>query len=105
MDHVAYPAKAARLLPVAINRNCFARQGLVDKTRQDHAISAALARPNRVEQANDYRREASLPVISNGEKFIERLGTGITPASAQRRANHEIVVFAEGNTLALSINF
>ena len=51
------------------------------KRGDDHAVRRALARPDRIEQPNHYRRQVSLAVVGIREDLIDRFGGGVGPAS------------------------
>ncbi len=101
---VGHVAEAARLRAVAVDRQRLAGQRLLHEARDHHAVAAGLARADGVEQAKDRHRQPMLVVIRQRQELIHHLGGGIGPAIARGRAQHDVVVLAEGHALALAVD-
>ena len=66
--------KAAALIAIAVDRQGFAGQGLLDQTGDDHSIAPRLPRAYGIEQPKDNDRQAHLLVIRQGQKLVDGLG-------------------------------
>ena len=67
-----------------ISSGCPAKRAL-DEPRDDHAVLAALARPDGVEEADDHAVEPALGVVGEREELVHRLRVGIGPAPLRGR--------------------
>src|SRR5438445_5602552 len=89
-DSVAHIAKAAGLLAITVDADGFAVERGFDKVGQHHAVAAGLARADGVEQTDDNDGQLLFLPIRQGEKFIERFGSGVTPAALGGGAKDEV---------------
>src|SRR5262245_24195140 len=97
--------EAAALLSIAINRNLLTGQRLPDEIRNDHSVTSGLAWADGVEEARDHCRNLFLFPVGDGQEFVNRLRAGVTPPALVSRPHHQIVVLAERNSLAFTVNF
>ena len=88
-------AEAAGLRTVAVYLERPPVEGISDEARNDHAVLAALAWTDRVEEAGDDTVEAALLVVGEGEVLVEGLRVGIGPAAGGGRSVDATGIFLE----------
>ncbi len=81
-----------------------AGERLVDESGKHHAVTAALARTHGVEEPDDGDRQAALAMPGEGEKLVDRLGTGVAPAGVAGRSEQKIAILAEGQAGGLAVD-
>jgi hypothetical protein len=69
--------------------------------RDDHAVLAALARADGVEQADDHAVEAALLVVGECQELVHRLGVGVGPATRRGGAVDAARVLGERELLTV----
>lgn len=74
--------KTARLLATTVDRQRLAAHGLLHEAWQDHAVVAALTRPDGIEQARDDDWQTALFGMCRTQPLAHRLGAGIATAQA-----------------------
>ena len=68
---------------------------LETKRGNHHAVLPALARPDRVEEADDHAVEAALLVVGEREELVERLRLRVRPAARGRRPVQALALLVE----------
>src|SRR5262249_35818763 len=95
--------EAAPWRAVAVYGYVLARQRLPYKTRNHHAVSSCLPRPNGIEQPRDAGGYSLLFPVGDREKFVYSFRAGIAPPTLAGRAHHQVVVLPERNPIELSV--
>jgi hypothetical protein len=87
--------KAADLAAVVVDDQRPARQRRIDEPRQDHAVRAALPRPDDVEEPADHHRQTVLAPTGQRQELVDRFGRAVGPAGLGRRAEDQVVVLVQ----------
>ena len=93
-----------RVCAVAVHGDRLPCKRLPHEVRNHHAVPAALAGPDGVEEAHDDDRHLVLLPIGEREELVEQLAGGVSPAGLCRRAEHEVGVLAERQHRALAVD-
>ena len=104
MHRVATWHEAAPLGPVAVHGDRLLGERLVDEPRDHHPVAPGLARPDRVEQARDDRRQPALAPVGDRQELVERLRARVRPPAEARRTHQQVAVLAERHPLALAVD-
>src|SRR5579875_499225 len=102
---VRHKTKTSRLLTRAKNRERCTGKGLRHKIRQHHSITARLARPNGVEKPGDNYRQFLLLPVREGQKFIQRFRSSITPSTFGSWSQDQIRILAKRYSRAFPVDF
>lgn len=97
--------EAAGLSPVPVHAQELIPQRLPDEAGDDHAVTAGLPGSDGVEQAEDHDGQAFFVVIGQRQELIHHFGGRVGPAAAAGRAQDHVVVLAEGDGVALAVDF
>src|ERR1022692_534428 len=95
--------EAAALRAIAEDGNVPAGQGLDHQVGNDHAITPDLSRANGIEQARNHGRNFFLFPVRDGEKFVDGLRAGITPAALVGRAHHQVIIFMKRDPVPFAV--
>ena len=101
----SHVAEAAGLLARAVDLDGLVLQGPLHEARHDHAVAAGLPRPDRVEEPGADDAQAVLLVKGLAQELVDGLAARVGPAGERGAAEHEVVVLAEGDLLALAVDF
>jgi len=79
-------------------------QRLSNKVGHDHAVSAALPRSDRVEQAHDDDGNAVLLPVRKRHELVKELACCVSPSDRCRGTEHEVGILAERKDGPVSVH-
>ncbi len=91
-----------RLLAIAVDGQRHPTQRCLHQPGYHHAILARLTRPHEVEEPDDHHRNTPLPLVREGEKFVDELGTRVQPASNLSGPNDAVGVLLQRGAVVLA---